>query len=32
MKPRDLVLAEALVQERKEEIINKWNEFHGDKK
>lgn len=29
MKPKDLVLAEALVEERKEEIIEKWNEFHG---
>jgi len=32
MKPKDLVLAEALVEERKEEIISKWNEFHGNKK
>ncbi len=31
MKPKDLVLAEALVEERKEEIIKKWNEFHGGK-
>lgn len=31
MKPKDLVLAEALVEERKAEIIKKWNEFHGGK-
>jgi hypothetical protein len=30
MKPKDLVLAEALVEERREEIIKKWNEFHGN--
>jgi len=29
MKPKDLVLAEALVEERKEEIIAKWKEIHG---
>ena len=28
MKPKDLVLAEALVEEKKEEIIKKWEEFH----
>jgi Domain of unknown function (DUF4160) len=26
IKPKDLVLAEALVEERKEEIIKKWKE------
>jgi len=30
MKPKDLVLAEALIIERKEEIIKKWNEIHGE--
>lgn len=29
IKPKDLVLAEALINERKEEIIKKWNEVHG---
>lgn len=29
MKPKDLVLAEALVEERAELIIRKWHEFHG---
>ncbi len=29
IKPKDLVLAEALLEERKEEIIKKWNEIHG---
>ena len=29
MKPKDLMLAEALIQERKLEIIKKWNEIHG---
>jgi len=29
MKPKDLVLAEALITEKKEEIIAKWNEIHG---
>jgi hypothetical protein len=28
IKPKDLMLAEALIQERKEEIIKKWREFH----
>lgn len=28
IKPKDLMLAEALIQERKEEIIKKWKEFH----
>lgn len=26
IKPKDLVLAEALIEERKEEIIKKWKE------
>lgn len=30
MKPKDIVLAEALVEERKEEIIKKWKDFHGE--
>ena len=30
MKPKDLVLAEALVIERKEEIIAKWKKIHGE--
>ena len=29
MKTKDLMLAEALIQERKLEIITKWNEIHG---
>ncbi len=29
IKPKDLVLAEALVEERKREIIKKWKEIHG---
>jgi hypothetical protein len=29
IKPKDLVLAEALIQERKDEIIKKWKEIHG---
>ena len=29
IKPKDLVLAEALINERREEIIKKWNEMHG---
>lgn len=29
MTPKDLVLAEALIVERKEEIIKEWNEIHG---
>lgn len=29
MKPKDLVLAEALIQERKDEIIKKWKEIQG---
>ncbi|MDQ6761557.1 MAG: DUF4160 domain-containing protein [Bacteroidota bacterium] len=29
IKPKDLVLAEALIEERKEEIIKKWTEIHG---
>ena len=31
MKPKDLVLAEALVIEKKEEIIAKWNEIQSTK-
>ena len=31
MKPKDLVLAEALINERREEIIAKWHEIHGEK-
>jgi hypothetical protein len=30
IKPRDLVLAEALIQERKDEIVKKWKEIHGE--
>ena len=30
MKPKDLVLAEALVTERKEEIITEWKKIHGE--
>ena len=30
MKPKDLVLAEALIIERKEEIIKKWKEIHRE--
>ncbi|MEO6135607.1 MAG: DUF4160 domain-containing protein [Ginsengibacter sp.] len=29
IKPKDLVLAEAIIEERKEEIIKKWKEIHG---
>jgi len=29
MKPSDLVLAEAMIIEKKEIIIAKWNEIHG---
>ncbi len=29
MKPKDLVLAEALIVEKREEIITKWKEIHG---
>jgi len=29
MRPKDLVLAEALITEKKEEIIEKWKEIHG---
>jgi len=29
IKPKDLMLAEALIQERKEEITKKWKEFHS---
>lgn len=31
IKPRDLILAEALIEERKEEIISKWKRIHGEK-
>jgi hypothetical protein len=30
MKPKDLMLAEALIQERKDEIIKKWEKIHGE--
>ena len=30
MKPKDLVLAEALITEKKDEIIAKWQEIHGE--
>ena len=30
IKPKDLVLAEALVEQHSELIINKWHEFHGE--
>lgn len=30
MKLKDLVLAEALVTERKEEIITEWKKIHGE--
>lgn len=30
IKPRDLILAEALIEERKEEIISKWKKIHGE--
>ncbi|WP_218132891.1 DUF4160 domain-containing protein [Dyadobacter soli] len=29
IKPKDLVLAEALVEQHSELIIQKWHEFHG---
>ena len=29
MKIKDLSLAEALIEEKKEEIITKWQEIHG---
>lgn len=29
IKPKDLVLAEALVEQHSELIISKWHEFHG---
>jgi len=29
IKPKDLVLAEALIEERKAEIIKKWKEVFG---
>ena len=30
IKPKDLVLAEALINERKDEIIKRWKEIHGE--
>lgn len=30
IKPKDLVLAEALVEEKRELIIEKWQQFHGE--
>ena len=27
MKPRDLILAEEIVEDKKQEIIDKWNQF-----
>lgn len=30
MKPKDLVLAEALVEEHAELIVKKWHDFHGE--
>ncbi|WP_041735065.1 DUF4160 domain-containing protein [Dyadobacter fermentans] len=30
IKPKDLVLAEALVEQHSELIIKKWHEFHGE--
>ena len=32
MKPKDLVLAEAMIQERKDFIIAKWAEVHATNK
>ncbi len=29
MKIKDLALAEAIIEEKKEEIIKKWKEIHG---
>jgi hypothetical protein len=29
IKPKDLVLAEALIEEKKEEIIKTWNTFYN---
>lgn len=29
IKPKDLILAEALVEQHSELIIDKWHEFHG---
>jgi hypothetical protein len=29
MKTKDLTLAEALIEEKKDEIIAKWKEIHG---
>ncbi|MDQ2720301.1 MAG: DUF4160 domain-containing protein [Bacteroidota bacterium] len=30
IRPKDLVLAEALIHERKDDIIKKWKEIHGE--
>lgn len=30
MKTKDLSLAEAIIEEKREEIIEKWKEFHGE--
>lgn len=30
IKTKELVLAEALIEERKEEILAKWKEIHGE--
>lgn len=30
IKNKDLKMAEAIIEENKEIIINKWNEYHGD--
>jgi len=30
IKPKDLVLAEALVEENRKLIIEKWQQFHGE--
>ncbi len=30
MRSKDIVLAEALIKERKAEIIKKWKEVHGE--
>jgi hypothetical protein len=30
MKTKDLALAEAIIEEKKEEIIAQWKKFHGE--
>ncbi len=30
IKPKDLMLAEALVEQHSELIVKKWHEFHGE--